>query len=144
MTVEKPGRVGDRVTVTHPMTRASRQGRHHRLSPVDLRAEDRTSESNDLVLRTLMRTQFSAALLGFGSLVGLLGGVLVVTMVLGQMRPDILAMRIGPFPLAWWLLGVTMFPTLLVIAALYLRRIERLEARLTTLTKQPPTTRLLP
>jgi hypothetical protein len=126
----------DRVTVTHPMTRAARYGRSHQPSAVDLRPNpDDAVETDELVLRTLMRSQLSVTLVGFAALVGLLAIVVGALALLVRIRPSLVVFKVFDVPVVWWLLGALMFPSLLTIAVTYVRRIEVLERRFTSLTK---------
>ncbi len=126
----------ERVTVTHPMTRAQRSGRTGRSSArVDLREGGSVENADDLILQTLMRAQFSLALRRFLGLVVALVVVVCTLVLVGQLRPDALAFRIFSVPVVWWLLGAGVFPSLLLLSWLYVRRIERVEQRFRSLSR---------
>jgi hypothetical protein len=133
---EREHRPEERVTVTHPMTRAARYGRSQQPSAVDLRSNSENAiGSDELVLTTLMRSQLWLTLVGFATLVGLLALVVGGLAVLVKIKPSLIAFRVVDIPVAWWLLGALMFPLLLAIAIIYVRRIELLERRFSSLTK---------
>ncbi len=132
---ERISRSSERVTVTHPMTRAARSGRMKPPSTVDLRRDsDDPDHEDDIVLRTLMRSQLSLTLIGFSALAALLAVVVGSLALMVRSKPGILAARLFDVPAAWWLLGVGMFPLLFLIAVAYVRKIEVLERRFSTLT----------
>jgi hypothetical protein len=117
------------------MTRSARSGRAPRSASVDLRPDGQRGATDQLVLGSLMAAQLATAILGFSVLVGLLGSVVVSLLVIEATRPSLFDFRFAEVPIVWWVLGLLMFPLLLVVAAGYVRRVERLERRFRTLMR---------
>ena len=53
---------------------------------------------------------------------GTFGVVLLVLPLLNYFLPDLMATRVGGFPLTWLILGVLFFPFVWVISYLFIRR----------------------
>lgn len=124
-----------RVSVTHPMTRSARSGRAARSASVDLRPDGQRGATDQLVLGSLMAAQLATAILGFALLVGLLGSVVLSLLLIEATRPSLLEARFAQVPIVWWVLGLLMFPLLLLLAVGYVRRVERLERRFRNLMR---------
>jgi hypothetical protein len=114
---------GGRVRVTSPLTSAvAPHGRRSARQEID-----EETGVGDVYVRSLVSTQLRSALavvaaLGLGSL------PLVFALV-----PDVADARLGPVPLPWLLLGVVVYPALLALGWVYVRRSERAEADFTDL-----------
>lgn len=125
-----------RVTVSHPMTRAA-VGARWSGSSTSLRADVR-QPGDEMALRSIMRAQLRLTLRWFGVLV-----MLLVTVVLAlAFALQNASLRIFGAPFVWVLLGVLCFPMLSLIAHQYVKRVERLEGRILSLTDTRPAERL--
>jgi hypothetical protein len=108
-----------RVTVTSPRTSGVRRppGRP------SLRALDEQDVVGDLLVRSLVRTQLLLALRLLLLMVLLLGGLpLVFALAPATRDAEVLGLR-----LPWLVLGVAVYPALLLGAAVYVRHAERNE-----------------
>jgi len=56
------------------------------------------------------------------------GVVLLVLPLLNYFLPDLMATRVGGFPLTWLILGVLFFPFVWIISYVFIRRSLRMEA----------------
>jgi hypothetical protein len=108
-----------RVTVTSPRTKAARRapGRHV------LRALDEQDVVGELLVRSLVRAQLGLGLRLAALLGCLLGGLPLLFATLPATR-DVVVLGL---PLPWLLLGVLVYPVLLLGGWLYVRAAERYE-----------------
>jgi hypothetical protein len=108
-----------RVRVTSPRTSAVRRpaGRSA------LRALDEQDLVGELLVRSLVRTQLLLALRAL-AVVGLLLGGLPLLFVLAPSTRDVSVLGL---PLPWLVLGVLVYPALVVAGAVHLRLAERNE-----------------
>jgi hypothetical protein len=114
-----PGEVPRRVAVTSPRTAAVRRppGR------AALRALDEQDLVGELLVRSLVRAQLLLALRLLTVLAVLLGGLPLLFAVVPATRDlDVLGL-----PLPWLVLGVLVYPALVVGGAVHLRLAERHE-----------------
>jgi hypothetical protein len=119
-----------RVTVTHPRTVAPRLGSGER-PLIDL---DEESPVNDVALRSLMRAQLRLSLTHIAAL-----AILLIAVPLVLANVDWFAdHRISGVPLVWIVLGVGLFPALILIARSYVKRVEALENRTRSLLRGTP------
>jgi uncharacterized membrane protein (DUF485 family) len=58
---------------------------------------------------------------------GTFGLVLLVLPLLNYFLPDLMATRVGGFPLTWLILGVLFFPFVWIISYVFIRRSLRME-----------------
>jgi uncharacterized membrane protein (DUF485 family) len=58
---------------------------------------------------------------------GTFGVVLLILPLLNYFLPDLMATRVGGFPLTWLILGVLFFPFVWVISYVFIRRSLRME-----------------
>ena len=117
-----------RVVVTSPRTSAVR------LPPgrATLRALDEQDRVGELLVRSLVRTQLLLALKLLALMVVLLGGLPLLFAV----APGTRDVTVLGFPLPWLLLGVLVYPALLVGGAVHLRLAERNEREFTELVER--------
>lgn len=108
-----------RVRVTGPLTAASTP--HERRTA---RQEiDEETGVGEVYVRSLVRTQLRSALAVVAVLVLGVGTLpLVFSLV-----PVVAGVRLGPVPLPWLVLGVLVYPALLALGWVYVRRAERAE-----------------
>ena len=111
-----------RVRVVHPRTDAASRGP---LVPAD----DATTEVDEIYLRSLIRGQARLALLIGAATAALLGGVAV----LGAVWPEYDRARVAGLPVAWLVLGLGVYPLMIVLAWFAVRESERNEADFRTL-----------
>ena len=117
-----------RVTVTSPRTAATRRppGRSA------LHALDEQDVVGELLVRSLVRAQLLLALRLLAALAVLLGGLpLLFALVPATRDAAVLGVR-----LPWLVLGVLVYPALVVGGALYLRLAERHERDFTELVER--------
>lgn len=109
-----------RVVVTSP-----RVGRRR---PTTIASEiDAQSTVGEVYMRSLMRIQLRLAL----SVVGLLAVTVGMLPLLFTLSPDVRRMHLLGVPLPWLVLGVVVYPVILALAFVYVRRAERIEADFT-------------
>ena len=110
------GPTPQRVRVTGPRT-----GRPRRTSVAS--EIDAQTAVGEIYMRSLMRSQLRLAL-GVVVVLALTVGALPV---LFQVFPGMLTARFAGIPLPWLLLGVVVYPFLVLLAWIYVRRAERNE-----------------
>lgn len=91
------------------------------LRPVRELAERTTV--GDAYLDSLIRTQFTLGMRFLAAVVVALGGVPVAF----WLEPRLRTVRFAGIPIAWIIVGVAFYPMLLLMAWLFLRRVERNE-----------------
>ncbi len=97
-------------------------------APDDLYQPDGYGET---LLRSLMRAQLGATL---GVLLPA-AAVVATYPLLSVLLPGLVAISVGPLPLSVVVLGFGIYPPLVVLAFVYVRRARRLEERFTALLK---------
>ena len=116
---------GGRVRVTSPLTSAAApHGRRSARQEID-----EETGVGDVYVRSLVSTQLRSALAVVAALALGLGSLPLVFALV----PDVADARLGPVPLPWLLLGVVVYPALLALGWVYVRRSERAEADFTDL-----------
>lgn len=117
-----------RVTVTSPRTSGVRRppGR-----PA-LRALDEQDVVGELLVRSLVRTQLLLALRLLAGMAVLLGGL----PLLFSLVPATRDLPVLGLPLPWLLLGVVVYPALVLGAVVYLRHAERNEREFAELVER--------
>lgn len=113
-----------RVVVTNPRTKAARTLR----SPVWQEIDEHT-ELGGVYVRTLMRTELRLGLVVSGLVAGGLGLIPLVLWVFPALRKVVV---LG-VELPWLVLGVGVYPLVLLAALWYVRRVERSESEFTEL-----------
>lgn len=116
-----------RVRVTSPRTSAGRRRRVAVTSEID--AQTRIGE---LYMSALLRAQLRLAARVILALVVLVGGIPVVF----GLFPSLGEVRVLGVPLAWLLLGIGVYPLLLLLGWLYVRSAERNEKDFTDLVER--------
>ena len=116
-----------RVRVTSPRTSAGRRRRVAVTSEID--AQTRIGE---LYMSALLRAQLRLAARVILALVVLVGGIPVVF----GLFPSLGEVRVLGLPLAWLLLGIGVYPLLLLLGWLYVRSAERNEKDFTDLVER--------
>lgn len=106
-----------RVRVTGPQI--GRRRRTSVASEIDAR-----TELGEVYMRSLVRSQLRLAV---GTIVVLAGTVGLLPLGFWLVGP-LQHTRLGGAPLAWWVLGLLVYPWLVVLAVQYVRRAERNEA----------------
>lgn len=89
----------------------------------DSRAFDERSEYRDVLLHSLMRAQFGLTL----SFIALAVGVLISLPLVVGLVPSLADRQVFGWPLTLAVLGVAVYPVLVVIAIAYVRLAERTE-----------------
>lgn len=116
-----------RVRVTSPRTSAGRRRRVAVTSEID--AQTRIGE---LYMSALLRAQLRLAARVILALVVLVGGIPVAF----GLFPALGDVRVLGMPLAWLLLGIGVYPLLLLLGWLYVRSAERNEKDFTDLVER--------
>jgi len=93
---------------------------------------DEQTEVGELYVAALLRAQLRPALVVLSALVLCLGGVPLLFRVL----PGMADVSLGPIPLPWLLLGVLVYPLLLVAAWWHVRASERVERDFTEILRR--------
>lgn len=94
-----------------------------RRQSLDSRAFDERSEYRDVLLHSLMRAQFGLTL----SFIALAVGVLISLPLVVGLVPSLADREVFGWPLTLAVLGVAVYPVLVVIAIAYVRLAERTE-----------------
>jgi hypothetical protein len=84
---------------------------------------DEETGVGEVYIRSLVRTQLRSALAVVAVLAVGVGSLPLVFAFL----PDLAEVRLGPVPLPWLVLGVLVYPALLVVGWVYVRRAEAAE-----------------
>jgi hypothetical protein len=108
-----------RVTVSSPRTRAPRTGRSYPVS----QEIDEQSQLGQVYIRTLMRSQLRLGLSVVVAIVVALGAV----PALFAFVPYVRTVHVLGVGLPWLILGVLVYPVVLLIGWYYVRRAERSE-----------------
>lgn len=116
-----------RVTITGPRRDV------HRRRPRPITDEiDNQTRVGKIYLRSLIRTQL---LLGLATVALVVVPLLAMPLVFGAF-PSVRALRIGPMPLWWVLLGIVVYPAMLGVGWWYVRAADRNEAQFTDLVER--------
>ncbi len=128
---DTPQRVPQRVTVSSPRMMAARVARH----PVT-REIDELTGLGEVYMRSLMRAQGRLAFVTAAAVVLGLGALPILFAVVPAVREA----SIAGIPIVWLILGVGVYPWLLVVGAVFVRQAERNERRFTDLVapQEPP------
>jgi uncharacterized membrane protein (DUF485 family) len=94
-----------------------------RLKPSESLAFDERGEYRDVLLRSLMRAQFGLTL----SFIALAVGVLISLPLVAALTPSLADKHVFGLPVTLAVLGVAVYPVLVVIAVAYVRLAERTE-----------------
>ena len=93
---------------------------------------DEQTEVGELYVTALLRAQLRPALAVLTGLVLCLGGVPLVF----RLAPSLADASVGPLPLPWVVLGVLVYPLLLVAAWWHVRAAERVERDFTEILRR--------
>ncbi|MDQ3629336.1 MAG: DUF485 domain-containing protein [Actinomycetota bacterium] len=118
-----------RVRVTSPRTNAART----RTVPV-VAEIDAQSTVGEVYMRSLVRSQLRLALV----VIAVVAGSLLCLPLLFALAPDVAERPVAGIPLAWLLLGLSVYPVLVAAAWWYVRAAERAEAEFSDLVADPP------
>lgn len=117
----------ERVRITSPRT----AGRRSRPSTGTEEIDAQTSVG-EVYMRSLMRSQLRVAIVVFIAIGVGIGGL----PLLFWFAPDATSVDVFGVPLAWLVLGVAVYPTLVVAGWLYVRQAERNERQFTELVER--------
>ncbi|KQY60529.1 hypothetical protein ASD11_13890 [Aeromicrobium sp. Root495] len=124
---DEPAPTGRRVRVVNPLVEASSR------SPRSVRQEiDESTTIGELYVRSLVRSQLRAALTVVATVLLLVASLPLVFVLVD----DVTTARLLGVPLPWLLLGVAVYPVLIVVAWLYVRQAERAEQDFAGLVEQ--------
>jgi hypothetical protein len=121
-----------RVRVSSPRATARRS----RVVPVTAEI-DAQSVLGDVYMRSLVRTQLRLAL----TVLVLVGGSLGSVPLLLHLAPGLRTVELAGIPLPWLVLGVLVYPALLLAGWWYVHQSERAEADFSDLVGTPPAPR---
>lgn len=116
-----------RQVVTSPRRRAARTARR----PVSVEIDEQT-RVGEVYVRSLVRAQLR---LGLVVVTGALGPLFLLPLLFGV--EAVQSARVLGVPLPWLLLGVVVYPCILVAGAFYVRQAERLEREFAELVAPP-------
>lgn len=117
-----------RVRITHPRTEAARRG----AARPPAREIDEQTALGEVYMRSLIRSQRRLAV----TVCGGVGVLLVGIAMAGALAPRFAMVRVLGIPLPWLLLGVLIYPALIVLAAYAVRQAERNEQAFTELVRK--------
>ncbi|MEN8674495.1 hypothetical protein [Nocardioides sp.] len=117
----------ERVRVTGPDRRSRPLARSHDI--------DEETSLGSVYVRSLMRAQLSLAL----GVVAVLAVTIGALPLLFHLVPEVGDARVAGLPIAWLVLGVLVYPWLLLLGWAYVRRAERNEQHFTELLGTPET-----
>jgi uncharacterized membrane protein (DUF485 family) len=116
-----------RVRITHPRTEAARRAP---VRPVSHEIDEQT-QLGAVYIDSLIRSQRRLAII----VCLLIGLLLVGTAMLGSFAPRFARLHLLGVPLPWVVLGVLVYPALIVVAAYTVRQAERNERAFTDLVR---------
>lgn len=128
MTEPEPAPLTERVRITNPLTTASTHVRRSVEQEID-----ESTAIGQVYMRSLIRSQLRLALVVLFTLMLSLGIMPIVFI----MFDSVTTYRVGGIPLPWWILGVVVYPFLLVLGWLYTRQAERAERDFAELVERP-------
>jgi len=88
-------------------------------------------DPSSVYVRSLIRSQLRIALLAAGTFGGVLLGIAVALAFVTEVRE----FTVAGIPLAWFVLGVGVYPLVLLVAGVVVRAAERNEARYRSLSE---------
>ena len=125
---EKPEPLTERVRITNPLTNAS----PHLQRSVEQEIDESTA-IGEVYMRSLIRSQLRLALVVLFTLMLSIG----IMPIIFIMFDSVTLFRVLGIPLPWWILGVVVYPFLLVLGWLYTRQAERAERDFAALVERP-------
>jgi hypothetical protein len=124
-----PRRAAQRVVVTSPRTHSARTHRPYAAVPV----MDEQSELGALYMRSLIKAQRRLGLL----VCAVVCGGLALLPLLFTLAPSLGGQRVLGLDLPWFLLGVLVFPVVVLAGWFYVRQAERGEREFADLVERP-------
>lgn len=118
----------ERVRITNPLTAASPHVRRSVAQEID-----ESTAVGEVYMRSLIRSQLRLALLVLFTLM-LSVGIMPIVFILFD---SVTTYRVAGIPLPWWILGLVVYPFLLVLGWLYVRQAERAERDFAELVERP-------
>jgi hypothetical protein len=118
-----------RVRITHPRTDAARRAP----ARPAIREIDEQTQIGEVYMRSLVRSQRRLALLVCSLTALLLAG----TALLGAVAPGFARIHVLGISLPWLVLGVLVYPVMIVLAIYAIRHAERNERDFTHLVQRP-------
>lgn len=109
---------GRRVVVSRPARGAVRRRPRQAASDID-----EQTAVGEVYMRSLLRTQLRLGLSALATVLVPLGLLPLIFTV----HPPTAELQVGPLPLAWLLLGVLVYPLLVLVGWRYVRQVERNE-----------------
>lgn len=125
---DEPEPLTQRVRITNPLTNAS----PHLQRSVEQEIDESTA-IGEVYMRSLIRSQLRLALVVLFTLI-LSVGIMPIVFV---MFDSVTLYRVFGIPLPWWILGVVVYPFLLILGWLYTRQAERAERDFAELVERP-------
>ena len=125
---EKAEPLTERVRITNPLTNAS----PHLQRSVEQEIDESTA-IGEVYMRSLIRSQLRLALVVLFTLMLSIG----IMPIIFIMFDSVTLFRVLGIPLPWWILGVVVYPFLLVLGWLYTRQAERAERDFAALVERP-------
>lgn len=125
---DEPEPLTERVRITNPLTNAS----PHLRRSVEQEIDESTA-IGEVYMRSLIRSQLRLALVVLFTLL-LSVGLMPIVFV---MFDSVTLYRVFGVPLPWWILGVVVYPFLLILGWLYTRQAERAERDFAELVERP-------
>ena len=92
-----------------------------------------SGDPSHVYVRSLIRSQLRVALVTVGSFAFLLAATTAVLAFV----PEVRTATVGGIPVVWVVLGVGVYPVVLLVAALFVRAAERNEKRYRSLAEEP-------
>lgn len=123
---DEPRTYTGRVRVTNPLTSAPAHVRRSVQQEID-----ESTGVGEVYMRSLIRSQLMAALTVTTTLILSIGALPIVFLIFDSVTE----FTIAGVPLPWIVLGVVVYPALLLLGWLYLRQVERAEHDFTELVE---------
>ncbi|MGZ5374007.1 MAG: hypothetical protein ACXWXJ_02775 [Aeromicrobium sp.] len=123
-----PEPLTERVRITNPLTTASPHLRRSVQQEID-----ESTAVGEVYMRSLIRSQLRLALVVVFTLVLSLGILPIVFITFDSVT----TYRVAGVPLPWWILGLLVYPFLIVLGWLYTRQADRAERDFAELVERP-------
>jgi O-antigen/teichoic acid export membrane protein len=123
-----PEPLTERVRITNPLTTASPHLRRSVQQEID-----ESTAVGEVYMRSLIRSQLRLALVVLFTLMLSLGILPIVFITFDSVT----TYRVAGVPLPWWILGLLVYPFLIVLGWLYTRQADRAERDFAELVERP-------
>lgn len=123
-----PEPLTERVRITNPLTTASPHLRRSVQQEID-----ESTAVGEVYMRSLIRSQLRLALVVVFTLMLSLGILPIVFITFDSVT----TYRVAGVPLPWWILGLLVYPFLIVLGWLYTRQADRAERDFAELVERP-------